>query len=162
MSSNEQLLTKFFQCLNAHDFNGMADCFHENATFQDIAFSLNGKKQIQAMWEMICSPNDKGEKSDIKSTVQELTANDSTGRAVVLDDYTYRDTGRKVLNTITSTFEFRDGLIFKQTDSCDAVSWANQALGGITGFIAGYVELIRRWKAMRKLKEGYPQAFQDA
>jgi ketosteroid isomerase-like protein len=159
MHPNEQLLAKLFHCLNAHDYEGMAACYHENATFHDTAFTLRGKTQIHAMWDMICSPNTKGEKSDIKATVQELMANDSTGHAVVLDDYTYRNTCRKGHNKITSTFEFREGQIFKQDDQCDPISWANQAFGSVLGFIPGHVEFARRWTAMKKLKEERPQAF---
>lgn len=159
MHPNEQLLTKLFQCLNAHDHNGMADCYDEKATFRDIAFDLTGKQQIHAMWDMACSDNKSGVKSDIKATVKELSANDSTGRVVVIDDYTFRDTGRKVHNPIVSTFEIRNGKIIKQTDDCDPASWASQAFGGFKGFIAGHVGFVRRSKAMKKLKAEHPQAF---
>jgi ketosteroid isomerase-like protein len=161
MHPNEQLLTNLFQYLNAHNASGMAACYREDAMFQDIAFRLRNKEQIHAMWDMICSPNKDGVPSDIKATVQEMTANDSTGRAVVVEDYTYRDNGRKVHNKITSKFEFRDGFIVRQEDNCDPLAWANQAFGGIKGLIAGHVELARRWKAMSKLKAERPQAFQN-
>lgn len=158
MHANEQLLTRLFDCLNAHDHQGMADCYHEQATFRDIAFSLAGQQQIHAMWEMICSDNDQG-KSDIVVEEKEISANDSTGRAVVVDEYTFRDTQRRVVNQINSEFEFRDGKIIKQLDRCDPVSWASQAIGGFRGFIAGHLAFIRRWKAMTKLKAAFPQAF---
>lgn len=160
MHPNAQLLTTLFQCLNTHDHQGMADCYHDHATFRDIAFTLNGKRQIHAMWDMACSVNKAGVKSDIVENVQELTANDSTGHVVVIDDYTFRDTMRKVHNKITSTIEFRDGKIIKQTDDCDPVCWARQAIGGIRGFLAGRVSFIRRGKAMKKLKTERAQAFQ--
>ncbi|MGZ8212937.1 MAG: nuclear transport factor 2 family protein [Methylosarcina sp.] len=161
MHPNEQLLTKLFQAINAHKDQDIADCYSnvQKTYFQDIAFKLHSKAQIHAMWDMICSSNDKGE-SDLKVSVQELTANDSTARAVTLFDYTFRDTGLPVHNKITSQFEFKDGLIFKQKDDCDPVCWANQAFGGINGFIAGHVEFIRRSKAMSKLRKERPQAFQ--
>ena len=120
---------------------------------------MSGKGQIHAMWDMICSKNAVGIQSDIVATVQELSANDSAGRAVVVEHYTYRDNGHKVDNKIISTFEFRDGLIFKQKDDCDPVLWASQAFGGVRGFIAGHVEFARRGTAMKKLKEERPEAF---
>lgn len=49
MLPNEQLLTKPFQCFNTHDHNGLADCYLDDATFRDIAFTLKGKRQIHAM-----------------------------------------------------------------------------------------------------------------
>lgn len=159
MHPNEQLLTRLFQCLNAHDHNGLADCYHEDATFQDVAFTLRGKRQIHAMWDMACSDNKTRVKSDIRATVKELSANESTGRVLVIDDYTFRDTGRKVHNQIVSTFEFSNGKIIKQRDDCNAALWASQAFGGFKGFLAGHVSFMRRYKAMRKLKEERPQAF---
>lgn len=159
MQDNEELLTRLFRCLNAHDPNGRADCYAEDATFTDIAFTLRNKREIHAMWDMICSDNKERIKSDIAVTVTELSAGDTKGRAVVIDDYTFRDTGRKVHDRIVSTFSFRDGKIIKQTDECDSVDWAHQAFGGIQGYVAGHVEFIRRSKAMGKLKAERPQAF---
>ena len=159
MHPNEQLLTKLFQCLNAHDSESMAACYHENATFKDIAFTLANKKQIHAMWDMICSANKAEVRSDIRVVVQELAANDSSGRAVLVEDYTYRDNGHRVHNKIMSTFEFRDGLIFKHDDDCDPVRWASQAFGSVRGLIPGHVESVRRSAAMKKLKKERPHAF---
>jgi ketosteroid isomerase-like protein len=144
MHPNEQLLTKLFQCLNSHDHKGMSECYHDDATFRDIAFTLNGKRQIHAMWDMACSDNAAGVKSDITATVKELSANDTTGRVVAIFDYTFRDTNRKVHNPIESTFEFRSGKIIKQTDNCNAASWASQAFGGFKGMIAGRLNAIVR------------------
>jgi ketosteroid isomerase-like protein len=152
MHPHAQLLTRLFQCLNAHDYKGMSDCYHQDAVFHDIAFSLTGKEQIRAMWEMICSDNDQG-RSDIVATVQELSADDSTGRVVVIDDYTFRETKRKVHNPIVSTFEFRNGVIFKQTDACDSVDWAKQAFGGLKGFVTGRIGFLRRHGAMNTLNK---------
>lgn len=159
MHPNEHLLTKLFSCLNAHDHDGMAECYADDATFQDIAFDLKNKEQIHAMWRMACLDNKAGVKSDIAATVKELSANDSTGRVVVIDDYTFRDTGRKVHNQIVSQFEFRRGKIIKQTDACDAAAWARQAIGGFQGYVAGHIGFIRRGKAMKKLKSEHPEAF---
>lgn len=159
MHPNELLLTKFFEYLNAHNLERIASCYHEEATFHDIAFNLKGKKQIYAMWDMICSVNKDNIPSDIKVHIERLSANDATGSAVVLESYTYRDNNKKVHNKINSTFEFRDGLIYKQNDDCDPVSWANQAFGGIRGFIAGHIEFVRRYRAMDKLRKEHPQAF---
>ena len=159
MHANEQLLTKLFRCLNAHDHHGIADCYDDDAVFDDIAFTLKGKGQIHAMWDMICSENEVGVASDITVTVNELSANEVEGRAVVIDDYTFRDTGRKVHNLIESAFEFRGGKIIKQKDKCDSTAWARQAFGGFKGIVVGNFGFIRRYKAMSKLKQAHPQAF---
>ena len=108
---------------------------------------------------MIYSDTKERGSSAIVATVKELSANDSTGRVVVTDDYTFRDTRRTLHSQIVSSFEFRDGKIIKQTDECDSVSFARQSFGGIKGFVAGHVSLIRRCSAMKKLKEERPEAF---
>ena len=50
MHYNEELLTKLFQCLNAHDHGGMADCYGEEAAFQDIAFTLHVIIPFKLIW----------------------------------------------------------------------------------------------------------------
>ena len=59
--------------------------------------------------------------------------------------YTFSATGRKVLNRIDASFEFRDGLIVRHIDRFDFWRWSRQALGtpglllGWTGFLRGKV-----------------------
>jgi ketosteroid isomerase-like protein len=146
MHPNTELLARLFAALNQHDHRAMAACYHPAATFHDIAFELRTSKRIHGMWHMICAG------SDISATVQSVHADDLKGRASVVDEYTFRDTGRRVRNVIDSRFRFEDGLIIEQVDTCDPRAWARMALGGITGFVAGRVRLLRSWKANRKLQ----------
>lgn len=159
-SQHEHLLETLFQCLNAHDPAGITSCYHPDASFQDIAFTLNGQKEIQAMWDFICSPDEKGTHSDIQAVVLDLAADASTGRATVVDIYTFRKYKRRVANLIESSFTFQDGKIIRHVDHCDPVCWARQAIGGFVGFIAGHIGFIRRRQAMKTLREARPAAFQ--
>ncbi len=159
MQSQEELLRRLFACLDAHDHEGMAACYHEQATFEDIAFTLEGRPQIHAMWDMICSPDEKGTPSDIKVTHEDPWADGQKWKIKIVDKYTLRSTNRKVINEIESTFEFRDGLIIKQTDKCHAPDWAWQAYGPGMRILMGYVGPFRRWGAMRKLKKFRPEIF---
>lgn len=159
MHPNEQLLRSLFQAIDAHKVNDVVDCYTENATFEDIAFRLENKKQIRAMWEMLFKPEVNDRRCDLRVEVKEVTADDAAGRAAIVDSYTYRDKLRPVINRIESTFQFRDGKISKHIDKCDAICWARQAIGGFEGFIAGHVEFIRRRKAMGKLKSEHREAF---
>jgi hypothetical protein len=43
MHLNEQLLTKLFQCLNAHDHKDMSECYHDDATFGGIGGLIAGR-----------------------------------------------------------------------------------------------------------------------
>jgi hypothetical protein len=123
----------------------MADCYHPAATFHDIAFDLLGKEQIGSMWEMICG-------GDIRSRFEIVRADEATGAARVVDEYTFTDTGRRVRNEIESHFRFRDSLIIEHLDLCDARVWAAEALGGVDGFLAGRFRFLRAWKARAKLR----------
>ena len=62
MHPNLTLLNELFAALNAHDHATMANCYHVDAWFEDIAFDLRGKKQIHAMWRTFAD-------TDIHATV---------------------------------------------------------------------------------------------
>jgi hypothetical protein len=128
----------------------MADCYNDDAMFHDIAFHLRRKKSIHDMWRMIC----KGE-SDIRVLVEAIDANDREGTATIVDLYDFgrrgRNPGRPVRNRITSRFVFQNGRITKQFDDCDPRAWAEMAIGGAKGWIAGRSRPIRWVKANWKL-----------
>src|SRR5919109_802291 len=144
MHNNGKVLQQLFAAVNAHDHAAIAACYHSDAVFRDIAFDLHGAREIHAMWHMICS-------GDLTATVHTLEADGDKGRAQVTDEYTFSETGRKVCNPIESSFRFRDGLIIEHCDECDPRNWAAMALGGVSGFVAGRFEFVRRWKARKKL-----------
>lgn len=155
MNSHSLLLEKLFTCLNNKDHAGMAKCYQPDAIFKDIAFDLHGQKQIHAMWHMISE-------SDLKATFKIIEVNDDIGRVQLIDDYTFRDTGRPVHNEIQSDFRFRDGLIIEHLDSCDSLKWGIQALGPAKGFISWLKPSIRQAKAKEKLEKfvsNHPEAY---
>ena len=65
---NAGVLTRLLPRFNRHDHTAMAGCYDENATFSDIAFDLNGRKQIHAMWHMICEGDIQTRFEIVKST----------------------------------------------------------------------------------------------
>jgi ketosteroid isomerase-like protein len=146
MHPNAELLSKLYTALDNKDHEAMAICYHPDATFQDIAFSLQGKKQIHAMWHMIAE-------TDLRASFTNVDADDQVGKADLVDKYTFRPTGRRVLNVIHSEFRFRDGLIIEHKDSCSALKWGLQALGPVKGVAAWLIPSIRRAKALELLKE---------
>ena len=63
-------------------------------------------------------------------------------------------------NVIQSRFRFKDGSIVEQQNSCDTRKWASMAIGGVGGFLAGRISLLRGTKARRTLDtfiETHPQ-----
>jgi ketosteroid isomerase-like protein len=146
MHPNATLLEQLCRALVNKNHQAMAACYHEEATFQDIAFSLRSKKQIHALWHMIAE-------TDLRATFKNIQADAQTGSVDIVDEYTFRDTGRRVVNPIHSEFRFRDGLIIAQHDHCNAWKWCQQALGPVKGFMAWSIPAIRRSKAKKKLDE---------
>ena len=144
--ANADLLARLFTGLAQHDHEAMAACYHPDATFTDIAFDLRGRRQIHAMWHMISE-------GDIRTAFTVRNADDRAGVVAVTDDYTFRATGKPVHNVIESHFRFRDGLIEEQRDLCDAQKWADQALGGPSGFLAGRLRFLRSLKARQTLSK---------
>src|SRR5436309_9608022 len=122
MHANAILLRKLFTGLNQHDHRVMAECYHPKAVFRDIAFHLRGQKRIDEMWQMICEG-----RSNIRANFEVVRADDKSGQVRLVDDYTLYasddsppSSGREVRNVIDSRFRFRDGLIIKHKDHCDA------------------------------------------
>ena len=96
------------------------------------------------MWHMICD-------GDIRTTFEIVEASETGAVFNVIDDYTFRATGRKVHNVIQSRFRVLNGAIVDQHDACDASQWAAMALGGVSGFLAGRVPSLRQRKARKTL-----------
>jgi hypothetical protein len=82
-----------------------------------------------------------------------VNADERTGYVNWEADYTFDDSGteRKVHNKLNSSFEFKDGLIIKQTDDCDVRGWAMQALGPVKGLAAWLFPWLRHRTAKEKL-----------
>ena len=146
MHPNGLLLQRLFTALDGHDHQTMADCYAPAASFRDIAFDLEGKPKIHAMWQMIC------ESSDLRATFEVVHVDEAEGRVALVDHYTFSDTKFKVRNVIDSRFRFENGLIAEHRDYCDAKAWAGMAFhGGVRGFLAGHFRFVRSRAAEAKL-----------
>lgn len=147
-SAERQLLERFYAAVQRHDHEAIAACYTEDASFQDIAFSLSGRGEIHAMWRMIAA-------SDLRMTYVVEDAGTQEGHARWTADYTFRAApdapGRPVHNELRSSFTFRDGRIARQVDACSALRWGMQALGSVRGVLSTLLPVLRRRAARRKL-----------
>ena len=143
---NAVLVRRLFTSLQGRDPDAMADCYAPSATFRDIAFDLHDRSEVHAMWRMICTT------TAVRVTIERIEADDRAGRARIIDDYTFSETQRRVINPIESRFRFENGRIVEHRDECDARRWAAQAFGGVKGWLAGRVRLLRARAAARKLR----------
>lgn len=144
MNTNASVLERLFSALNRRDHNGMAACYAPDATFQDIAFRIQGQSRIHAMWHMICE-------TDIHATFEVVHEDDEQGRVKLVDHYTFQETGKPVDNVIDSHFRLKDGLIVEHRDYCDPKKWATMAMGSVLGFLPGRIAPIRSVMASVKL-----------
>lgn len=131
------LIHRFYEAFARRDHAGMAACYHQDATFEDEAFSLRGK-QIHAMWHML---TERG--TDLHIVHSDVRASEREGQAHWEATYTFTATGRKVHNRIDARFEFKDGKIWKHRDSFDFWRWSRQALG-TPGLLLGWSGWLRQ------------------
>jgi ketosteroid isomerase-like protein len=150
MHPNAQLIEKLYTAIMNHDAAAIAACYADDAIFEDIAFRRHGRKQIHEMWRLVCHARP-------AVTSGPVSADDQKGTGRWTADYmfgkTATDPGRRVVNSLTSEFTFRGGLIATHRDTCDPVAWAKQAYPFPKWLVAAYVPPLRRFAAARKLEK---------
>jgi len=136
MHPHAQLIERFYAAFARRDWAGMAACYHPEVHFSDEAFDLRGA-DAGLMWRMLVTSG-----RDLTLEYRDISADERSGRAHWDARYTFSATGRKVLNRIDASFEFRDGLIVRHVDRFDFWTWSRQALG-MPGLLLGWSSLLR-------------------
>ena len=150
MNDNEKLIHHFYNSFSRKDYKAMQDCYADNATFSDAVFQNLNSVQVKAMWEMLIKRG-----KDLELTFKNVSANEKTGSAEWIANYTFSQTGRKVENHIKANFEFENGKIIKHVDSFDFYKWSSQALG-LPGKLLGWTSFLQnkvRQTAMKSLDD---------
>ncbi|MEM6453484.1 MAG: nuclear transport factor 2 family protein [Acidobacteriota bacterium] len=136
---HEVLIRRFYDAFAARDHATMATFYHPDATFSDPAFpQLEGRDAVAGMWRMLCIRG-----TDLALTYDNVHADDSRGGARWTARYTFRMTGRPVVNVIDAEMTFADGLIRTHVDHFDFHKWSRQALG-LPGLMLGWSGSLRR------------------
>jgi ketosteroid isomerase-like protein len=136
MHPHAALIERFYASFAKRDWAGMAACYHSDVHFSDEAFDLHGA-DAGMMWRMLLTNG-----KDLTLEYSGIEADDRTGRAHWDARYTFSATGRKVLNRIDASFEFRDGLIVRHVDRFDFWTWSRQALGA-PGLLLGWTPFLK-------------------
>src|SRR5690242_2956962 len=136
-AANRALIERFYEAFSRRDGDAMAACYAPNARFHDPAFGELTGEQPGAMWRMLT-----GRADDLRIELVEHDADDSTGSARWLADYTFTQTGRKVHNDVKARFRFADGLIAEHDDAFSFHAWSRQALGP-AGLLLGWTPLVQ-------------------
>lgn len=143
MHPNQQRIEIFYGAFARLDAQTMAQCYGEDASFEDEVFSLQGRRDVAGMWRMLCqSTQAKG--ADVwQLKYRDLQADAAGGLAHWDAHYRFGSTGRIVDNSIEARFTFKpQGQIASHRDSFAFWSWSRQALG-TPGYLLGWTPLLR-------------------
>ena len=139
MTQNQELIETFYSAFASLNPEGMKNCYHENIVFQDPAFGILKGIDVADMWKMLIERS----KGNLKIEFYDIEANANSGSAKWVATYNFSATNRKVINDISATFEFKDGLIIRHTEHFDLWKWTRQALG-IKGFLLGWTGFMQQ------------------
>jgi len=137
MSSNDDVIVRFYEAFGAGDADTMASCYHPEIHFHDPVFQDLEGPEVMKMWRTLLGRSD-----DIAITLGEHGSEGETGHAHWSADYTFTQTGRPVRNEIDAAFRFRDGLIVDHVDSFDLWKWSRMALG-TPGLLLGWSPIVK-------------------
>jgi len=130
--SHQEVIARFYRALVQGNPEDMVQCYHDDITFQDPAFGVLHGDDAKNMWRLLVSPAVTASFSNVTSDSADWTA-----------AYVFKKTGRKVVNRISATFEFKDGKIIKHTDRFNFWRWTAQALGW-PGVLLGWTPYMKR------------------
>lgn len=138
MISNKQTIEKFYSAFQQLDAATMASLYHPEATFKDPVFGPLNRDEVVAMWLMLI------ERSNGKLQIEfsDIITSEEKGSAQWIATYIFSATNRRVRNVIQAQFEFKNGLIYKHTDTFDLWKWTRMALGG-KGVLLGWSSLVK-------------------
>jgi ketosteroid isomerase-like protein len=136
-AANRALIERFYEAFGRRDGDAMAACYGPGARFHDPAFGELKGDEPGAMWRMLT-----GRADDLRIELVEHDADETSGSARWLADYTFTQTGRKVHNDVQARFRFADGLIVEHDDDFSFHAWSRQALGP-AGLLLGWTPLVQ-------------------
>ena len=139
MTSQEKILTKFYTAFANADAPTMCECYDSDIQFQDPVFGVLKGSDVCTMWKMLIGKSN----GRIKIEFSNIKADEYRGYATWIATYPFSKTKRTVINTVRSEFQFKNGLIFKQTDNFDIYKWSKQAFGW-TGYLFGWTGFFKR------------------
>ena len=137
MSTNAELITRFYTAFQKRDAEGMVACYAPEVTFSDPVFPALQGEGARGMWRMLCARG-----KDLRLEFSAVQADDRTGSAHWEAWYSFSATGRKVHNIIDASFTFSNGRIASHVDRFDLYRWSRQALGA-KGELLGWTPLVQ-------------------
>ena len=139
MHANEVIVTRFYSAFQQKNPAEMNLCYSENIAFSDPVFGLLEGAEVKSMWEMLCK-NGKDLQLSF-GNIQLLDEEYATCDWVA--QYTFSQTGRRVVNKIKAHIRVENGIITEHTDAFDIYNWSRQALG-LKGWLFGWTAWFQK------------------
>ncbi len=136
---SRRTIETFYAAFERLDGDAMQSCYADDASFDDEAFSLRGRREVGAMWRMLCDGVKAKGREVWRLQWRDVTESSAHWEAT----YLFSATGHTVHNVIDASFEFdRDGRIVRHVDRFDFWRWSRQALG-VPGVLLGWSPMLR-------------------
>ncbi len=139
MHANEIIINRFYSAFQQKNAQEMNHCYSENIAFSDPVFGLLHGEEVKSMWEMLCI-NGKDLQLSF-GNIQLLDEEYATCDWVA--QYTFSQTGRRVINKIKAHIRVENGIITEHTDAFDIYNWSRQALG-LKGWLFGWTAWFQK------------------
>ena len=139
MSTNADVIAKFYSAFQKLDYAAMNSCYSDDIVFNDPVFGLLRGDEAKAMWEMLCK-NAK-DFSLTFANIQLLDEEYATCNWTAT--YTFSKTGRRVVNNVKAFMRLQDGKIIEHSDGFKISKWAAQALG-FKGALLGWTNFMKK------------------
>ena len=146
MHPHQQLIEKFYSSFQKLDWQGMNDCYHQDAFFYDPVFENLNAAEVKAMWEMLCR-----NATNFSLSFTGVKADEEYGSCQWTAKYIFSATGKPVTNHIKAHFQFHEGKIVEHMDHFSLWTWSKQALGA-KGLLLGWSSLVQN--KIRKTAQG--------
>jgi len=137
VSDQALLINRFYTAFQHRDYAAMQALYHPEARFSDPVFRDLTAAEVKAMWQMLLTAS-----KDLRVTFCEVTEDGHRGACRWDAWYTFSRSGRPVHNRVKASFRFKDGLIYRHTDSFDFWRWSRQALGA-PGLLMGWSSFLK-------------------
>lgn len=135
--NNKEFIIRFYSALQTLNYEEMQKAYHPEAQYTDPIFGTLNAMQVKAMWKMLLTTG-----QDLQVAFSNVHTTNNTGKCRWEAWYTFSKTGRFVHNVIWSSFEFKDGKIYRQYDSFSVWRWSRHALG-VVGIFLGWSPWIQ-------------------
>jgi ketosteroid isomerase-like protein len=139
MHPNENIIARFYSAFQQKNAAEMNHCYAANIAFSDPVFGLLHGEEVRNMWEMLCK-NGKDLQLSF-GNIQLLDEEYATCDWVA--QYTFSQTGRRVVNNIKAHIRIENGIITEHTDAFDIYKWSRQALG-LKGWLFGWTAWFQK------------------